>query len=129
MCTARAGHGGDEAGEAGRDQVAWRLPEQELGFGPSSQREPLEGSELGSAAATLGIYLDDSGSQQEDGCGGQKTRKQADQSEGETAPEERTLGSRAMAGRSCWAHCTACPGLLCTQVKEQHTWSCGLSDS
>lgn len=61
MCTARAGgtragHGGDEAGEAGGDQVASCLPEQELGFGPSSQREPLEGSKLESAAGTLGIY-------------------------------------------------------------------------
>lgn len=60
MCTARAGgtragHGGDEAGEAGSDQVASRLPAQELGFGPSSQREPLEGSKLGSAAVTLAM--------------------------------------------------------------------------
>lgn len=103
MCTARAGgtragHGGDEAGEAGRDQVASRLPEQ--GFGPSSQREPLEGSKLGSAAVTLAMYMDDSGSQQEDGCEGQKTRKQAGQSEGGTTPGERTLGSQAMAGRA-----------------------------
>lgn len=100
MCTAWAGHGGDEAGEAGRDQVASRLLEQELGFGPSSQREPLEGSKLGGAAVIFRIYINDSGSQQEDGCGGQKTRTQADQSEGETAPEERTLGSQATAGRA-----------------------------
>lgn len=68
------------------------MPEQELGFGPSSQRDPLEDSQLGSAAVTLAIYVNESGRQQEGEFEGEKIGKQADQLEGKRTPDQKTSG-------------------------------------